>query len=91
MSTDGRRRALRHRGAAGMEEAGAPGRSRGMLEAREAAEIARVLTEKYGADALAFARDRAKRAVEVGDELALDAWRTVIAATQRLLTHIADV
>lgn len=73
-----------------MEEGGAAGRSNGMLEAREAAEIARVLTEKYGADALSFARDRAKRAVEVGDELALDAWRTVIAATQRLLTQIAD-
>ena len=56
----------------------------------DAAQIARTLTEKYGSDALAFAQDRAQRAVEIGDELALDAWRAVIAATQALLRAMAD-
>lgn len=56
-----------------------------MLEASDAARIARSLTEKYGADALAFAQDRARRAVEVGDALALEAWRAVIEATRALL------
>jgi hypothetical protein len=60
------------------------------VDAAEAAQIARTLTEKYGADALAFARERAARALEVGDELALDAWRLVIAATKGLLRNIAD-
>ena len=60
------------------------------LGAEDAAQIARTLTEKYGADALAFARDRAARAREVGDELALEAWRLVIRATQNLLRNIAD-
>jgi len=80
---------LRHDAAAGME-AGVAARSSRMLPAREAAEFARILTEKYGADALAFARDRAQRAVEVGDELAVDAWREVIAATQSLLQRTAS-
>ncbi len=61
-----------------------------MLAAPDAAQIARTLTEKYGSDALAFAQDRARRAVDVGDELALDAWRAVIAATQALLRQMAD-
>jgi hypothetical protein len=65
-------------------------RSTVMLAAPDAAQIARTLIEKYGADALAFARERAQRAVEVGDELALDAWRLVIEATQRGLRQIAD-
>ncbi len=61
-----------------------------MLEAPDAAQIARTLTEKYGSDALAFAQDRARRAVDVGDELALAAWRAVIAAPQALLRQMAD-
>jgi hypothetical protein len=61
-----------------------------MLEAADAARIARDLTEKYGVDALTFAQDRAQRAVEIGDDLALDAWRAVIAATQALLRRMAD-
>jgi hypothetical protein len=56
-----------------------------MLPALEAAQIARTLTEKYGQDALSFARGRAARAVEIGDELALAAWQSVIEATQSLL------
>jgi hypothetical protein len=58
-----------------------------MLEATEAAEYARVLTAKYGVEALALAHDRARRAGEVGDQLALEAWRAVIAATESLLAH----
>jgi len=56
-----------------------------MLPALEAAQIARTLTEKYGQDALSFARSRAARAIEIGDELALGAWQSVIEATQSLL------
>ena len=65
-------------------------RSRVMLDAPDAARIARGLTEKYGADALAFAQDRAQRAMEIGDEVALDAWRAVIEATRALLRPMAD-
>jgi hypothetical protein len=65
-------------------------RSPVMLEALDAARIARGLTEKYGADALAFAEDRARRAVEIGDDVALDAWRAVIAATEALLRPVAE-
>jgi hypothetical protein len=60
------------------------------LGADDAAQIARALTEKYGADALAFARDRAARAIEVGDDLAVEAWRLVIQATHALLRDMAD-
>lgn len=56
-----------------------------MLQAQEATRIAHTLTEKYGRDALPLARDRAARAAEVGDDLALDAWRSVIEATKALL------
>ena len=62
-----------------------------MLEAAEATEIARGLSEKYGSDALAFARDRAARAVAVGDDLALASWRAVIAALGQLLARMAEV
>ena len=51
----------------------------------DATEIARRLIDKYGAAALSLARERAGRAIEVGDELALDSWRSVIEATKRLL------
>ena len=87
MSID--RLGLRQDDAAGMQPVVAD-RSPGMLRAQEAAEFARVLTEKYGADALAYAHDRAQRAVDVGDALALDAWHEVIAATRRLLGQVAN-
>jgi hypothetical protein len=60
-------------------------RSPPIRQAPDAAEIARTLTDKYGVAALSFARGRAARAVEVGDELALEAWRSVIEATKALL------
>ncbi len=59
-------------------------------EAPDAAQIARQLTEKYGIDALAFAQERAQRAIEIGDEFALRAWRDVITATRSLLSQVAD-
>lgn len=65
-------------------------RSSVMLEAPDAARIARGLTEKYGTDALALAQDRAQRAVEVGDELALEAWQAVIEAMRTLQQQMAD-
>ena len=80
---------LRH-DAAVMAEAGGDERSPAMIGAPDTEQIARQLTEKYGWDALPFARDRAARALEVGDQLALDAWRSVIAATQSLLQQIAE-
>jgi hypothetical protein len=61
-----------------------------VLEAPDAARIARGLAEKYGADAFGLARDRAQRAAEIGDALALEAWRSVIAALQALLQPMAD-
>jgi hypothetical protein len=84
MSTD-RQMPPRQDAAAGIDGGGVAERCSGMLEAKEAAGYARVLTEKYGSDALAFAHDRARLAGEVGDELALAAWHAVIAATQHLL------
>jgi hypothetical protein len=87
MSID--RLGLRQDAAAGTQSRAAD-RSPSMLGAQEAAEFARVLTEKYGADALAYAHARAQRAVEVGDALALDAWREVIVATHRLLGQTAN-
>jgi hypothetical protein len=66
-------------------------RSPAVLEAPDATQIARNLTEKYGPAAIAFARERAARAVEVGDELAADAWQSVIEATRTLLREIAGV
>ena len=57
----------------------------------DATEIARTLIEKYGAGAISFARARAARAVEVGDELALEAWRSVIDAAKRLLRRRAEL
>lgn len=66
-------------------------RSSSVLEAPNATQIARNLTEKYGPAAIAFARERAARAVEVGDDLAADAWQSVIEATRTLLREIAGV
>lgn len=88
--------AVRHDDAAAAKAAG-DGRSYVMSDASDTMndapdtdQIARMLTEKYGWDALPFARDRAARALAVGDHLALAAWRSVIAATQSLLQQIAD-
>lgn len=58
-----------------------------LLNEEEAYRIAEELAAKYGADALAFARDRAACAVEVGDDLAYDAWQSIIAAARTLLEH----
>lgn len=66
-------------------------RSSPVLEAPNPTQIARNLTEKYGPAAIAFARERAARAVEVGDDLAADAWQSVIEATRTLLREIAGV
>ena len=51
----------------------------------DATELARRLIDKYGVAALSLSRERAARAIEIRDELALDAWRSVIEATKRLL------
>jgi hypothetical protein len=68
-----------------------PKRSSPVLEAPDAVQIARNLTDKYGPAAITFARERAARAVEVGDDLAADAWRSVIEATRALLRQVAGV
>ena len=81
----------RHDGGASVQLLRVPKRSSPMLEAPDAAQIARNLTEKYGPAAIAFARERAARAVEVGDDLAADAWQSVIEATRTLLRQVAGV
>jgi hypothetical protein len=80
---------LRH-GAAGLAETPAVERSSRMFEGPDPLQMAGALIEKYGPDALVFARERAARAHAVGDEIALDAWRLVIDATERLLGETAD-
>ena len=69
----------------------APKRSSPVLEAPDAAQIARHLTEKYGPAAIDFAHERAARAIEVGDDFAADAWQSVIEATQTLLQQVVGV
>jgi hypothetical protein len=81
---------LRHDDTGGKEVSGVE-RSLPMLDAPDTIQIARTLAEKYGWDALPFARERAARAAEIGDELALAAWDKVIEATTRLLQEIANV
>jgi hypothetical protein len=54
-----------------------------VLEFEEAQRIAAELAEKYGDDALDFVRGRALRAQSVGDELAYQAWRSVMAHLQQ--------
>lgn len=56
-----------------------------LLDDEEAVRIAEELTAKYGHDALAYVRDRAARAIEVGDKLAYGAWQSVLAAAHDLL------
>jgi hypothetical protein len=77
--------------AAGANGPLAPDRSSPMLDPAEATEIAKGLIAKYGADALAFGQGRARRALEVEDDLALAAWRAVIANTRALLSELAEV
>jgi hypothetical protein len=81
----------RHESGAAVQLLRVARRSSAMLEAPDAAQIARNLTEKYGPAALAFARQRAARAIEVGDELAAEAWQSVIEATRTLLRELAGV
>jgi hypothetical protein len=88
MSIDAR--ALLRHGAAGTAETPAVERSSDMFEGPDPLQMAQALTDKYGPDALAFARERAARALAVGDFIALDAWRLVIDETQRLLREMAD-
>ena len=80
---------LRH-GAAGLAETPAVERSSPMFEGPDPLQMASALIEKYGQDALDFARERAARALAVGDDVALDAWRLVIEAADRLLRDMAD-
>jgi hypothetical protein len=68
-----------------------PRRSSAVLEAPDADQIARNLTEKYGPAAIDFAHERAARAVEVGDDFAADAWQSVIEATRTLLRQVVGV
>jgi hypothetical protein len=62
-----------------------------LLEPSDAAQIAQQIIEKHGVDALGFAQSRVLSAREVGDELALEAWQTVIAAMQALLRRMAPL
>ena len=66
-------------------------RSSPMLEAPDAIQIAHTLIEKYAAAAVAFARDRAARAMEVGDDLAAESWESVIHAPRTLLRQPTGV
>jgi hypothetical protein len=56
-----------------------------VLDEEEASRIAEELTAKYGHEALEYVRDRAARAIEVGDHLAYGAWQSVMAAARQLL------
>ena len=56
-----------------------------LLEESEAQRIAAELTAKYGDEVLDYVRARAERAQSIGDELAHEAWRCVLDATQSLL------
>ena len=82
-------RALRH-GDAALADLGSAERSPGMFEGPDPLQMASALIEKYGQDALDVARERAARALAVGDDVALDAWRLVIEAADRLLRDMAD-
>lgn len=55
------------------------------LGAEETARIAEDLAAKHGRGALILAATRARRASEVGDELAYAAWAAVLEATNELL------
>jgi hypothetical protein len=48
--------------------------------------IARDLSAKYG-DAIAFVEDRADRAQQIGDALAQDIWKQVLAVMNAFAAH----
>jgi hypothetical protein len=58
-----------------------------IFDDNEARRIAEDLAAKYDGDALAYAKARAERAVEIGDELAQAIWRKVITITNELFGH----
>ena len=89
MSIEHQPHGLRHDDAAPVDSES--GERSSAMTAPDTDQIARMLTEKYGWDALPFAHDRAARALEVGDHLALESWRSVIAATQALLRQLAEI
>lgn len=53
----------------------------------EVSRIAQDLATKYGYDAIAFAKARAERANEIGDQVAHDIWEKVLAAVSTLKAH----
>ena len=53
----------------------------------EVLRIAQDLSAKYGNDAVAFVKNRADRAREVGDELACDIWKQVLAVMNAFTAH----
>jgi hypothetical protein len=53
----------------------------------EIVRIARDLSGKYGYEAIAYVKSRADRASEVGDELALDIWKQVLAVMNAFAAH----
>jgi hypothetical protein len=53
----------------------------------EVVRIARDLSGKYGYEAVAYVKSRADRASEIGDELALDIWKQVLAVMNAFAAH----
>ena len=53
----------------------------------EVSRIAQDLAQKYGYDAVAYAKGRAERATEIGDQVAHDIWEKVLAVVSTLKTH----
>ena len=53
----------------------------------EVLRIARDLSAKYGNDAIAYVKNRADRASEVGDDLAYDIWKQVLAVMNAFTAH----
>jgi hypothetical protein len=53
----------------------------------EVLRIAQDLSAKYGRDAFAFVKSRADRAHEIGDELAYDIWKNVLAVINAFKAH----
>ena len=53
----------------------------------EVLRIAQDLSAKYGSDAIAYVKNRADRANEVGDELARDIWKQVLAVLNAFTAH----
>lgn len=53
----------------------------------EVSRIAQELATKYGYDAVGFAKARAARARDIGDEVAHDIWQKVLAAVAALKAH----